>query len=240
LRRIDTTPLPCLGSSVIVLRSSKTRSDPSIGLTSSSSRRAAGFLDRLARQGRRQQHVVHADRTAPAFAFFLGRREQHQRPAVRDEQPAFNVGEQNRVAHRVDDAVQQPAFAALAAIPFRERILPENLVEFLRQNGREPVQVRAHRGVDGEEQRTERLLGESRQPERHEMKRRVPERRGGTPFAIGRGMRCGKEHRPAFDDRRHQRIVPVVQRHRKRCRPLHTVRANDHERGVGNRPHKTE
>jgi hypothetical protein len=41
LRRIETTPLPCRGSSVTVLRSSNTRSEPSIGLTRRSSRRAA-------------------------------------------------------------------------------------------------------------------------------------------------------------------------------------------------------
>jgi hypothetical protein len=41
LRRIETTPLPWRASSVTVLRSSNTRSDPSTGLTSSSSRRVA-------------------------------------------------------------------------------------------------------------------------------------------------------------------------------------------------------
>ena len=41
LRRIETTPLPCRESSVTVLSSSNTRSDPSTGLTSSSSRLVA-------------------------------------------------------------------------------------------------------------------------------------------------------------------------------------------------------
>ena len=41
LRRIDTTPVPSRGSLTTVLSSSKSRSDPSVGSTSSSSRRPA-------------------------------------------------------------------------------------------------------------------------------------------------------------------------------------------------------
>ena len=48
-----------------------------------------------------------ADGAAPALARFLGRGEQLLRVAVRDDQLAFGVGQQDRVGDGVDDAVEQ-------------------------------------------------------------------------------------------------------------------------------------
>ena len=87
--------------------------------------RRAGLLDRLARERRRQQHVVHAHGAAPALALLFRRREQRQRARVGDQQPALGVGQQNRVGDRVDDAVEQRALAPLLAIAVGERLLAE-------------------------------------------------------------------------------------------------------------------
>src|SRR4029079_6017318 len=99
----------------------------------------AGLLDRLARQRRRQQHVVHAHGAAAAFAFFLRRREQRQRARLRDQQAALGVGQQNRVGDGVDDVVEERALAALAPIALDQGLLAQDLIELLAEDCREPV-----------------------------------------------------------------------------------------------------
>ena len=96
--------------------------------------RGAGFLDGLARERRRQQHVVHPHGAAAAFALFLRRGEQRQRAGVGDEQAAFGVGQQDRVGDGVDDAVEERALAALLAVAVGERLLPEDLIELLAED----------------------------------------------------------------------------------------------------------
>ena len=55
---------------------------------------------------------------------------------VGDEQPAFGVGQQNRVGDGVDDAVEQRPLAPLLAIAFGERLLAENLIQLLAEDRR--------------------------------------------------------------------------------------------------------
>ena len=107
--------MPCRSSFARELSSSNSRSDPSSGSTSSSSRRASSVLgDRARRERRREQHVVQRDGATPALARVLGRGKQLLRVAVRDDQLAFGVGQQDRVGDGVDDAVEQhPLLARL-------------------------------------------------------------------------------------------------------------------------------
>ena len=181
--------MPCRASSVTVLSSSNSRSDPSAGIDQQQlAPGGAGFLDRLARERRRQQHVVHPHGAAAAFALLLRRREQRQRARVRDQQPAFGVGQQNRVGDRVDDAVEQRALAPLLAVALGQRLLPENLIELLAEDAGEPVQLRAERRA-ADEQEAERVLGEARDAERQHVKRRCLQ----TGVMAGRRRRSAAE-----------------------------------------------
>ena len=101
--------------------------------------RRTRFLNRLARQRRGQQHVVHAHRAAAPFAFLFRRGEQGQRTRVGDEQPAFGVGQENRVGDGVDDVVEQGALASLPAIAFEQRLMPQHLRQLLREQRGEPA-----------------------------------------------------------------------------------------------------
>jgi len=86
--------------------------------------------------------------------------------ALADEQPTFGVGEQNRVGDGVDDVVQQGALAALAAVAFDERMLAQDLIELLAEDGREPLQIRRQRLGAADEQQAERFLRDPRHAER--------------------------------------------------------------------------
>jgi hypothetical protein len=88
-------------------------------------------------------------RTAPRrpFAFFLRRREQRERARVRDQQPPFDIGQQNRIGHRVDDVVQQRALASLFAVDIGQRLIAQQLVDLLAENVGEPVQLGGQRAV---------------------------------------------------------------------------------------------
>jgi hypothetical protein len=92
----------------------------------------------------------------------------------------FGVGQQNRVGDGVDDAVEQRAFAALLAVALREGLLPQDLIDLLREHGRKPVHVRRQRRAAGEQQETERVLGKSGHAERQAWKPRL---RMGSPAA---------------------------------------------------------
>ena len=58
LRRIDTTPVPSRGSLTTVLSSSKSRSDPSVGSTSSSSRRPASPSPSAVRESAAEKNML--------------------------------------------------------------------------------------------------------------------------------------------------------------------------------------
>jgi len=112
----------------------------------------AGLLDRLARERRGQQHVVHAHRAAPPFALFFGRGEQRQRAGVGDQQAAFGVGQQNRIGDGVDDVVEQRALAPCLRSPSESACCRRNLIELLAEDVGEPVQLRAERRGAADEQ----------------------------------------------------------------------------------------
>ena len=120
--------------------------------------RRAGFLDRLARQRRRQQHVVHADGAAAAFAFLFRGGEQRQRAGVGDEQPAFGVGEENRVGDGVDDVVEQRALAPLPALAFEQPLMAQHLPQLLREERGEPPQLLEQPAAAANQQQSERVL----------------------------------------------------------------------------------
>ncbi len=101
----------------------------------------AGLLDRLARQRGREQHVVHAHRATPPLALFLRSREQRQRARIGDQQPALGISEQNGVRHSVDDVVQQRALAPLLAVAIGQRLVSQQLVDFLAEDVGKPVQL---------------------------------------------------------------------------------------------------
>ena len=96
--------------------------------------RRARLLDRLAGERRREQHVVHPHGAPAAFTLLLRRREQREGARVRDQQPPFGVGQQNRVGDGVDDAVEQRALATLFAVAFGQRLLAEDLMELLAED----------------------------------------------------------------------------------------------------------
>ena len=73
--------------------------------------RGARLVDRLLREGRREEHVVQRHRAVPAFALPLPRREQGVGARVGDDHPAFGVGEEDGVRRGVDDVQQQLALA---------------------------------------------------------------------------------------------------------------------------------
>ena len=158
--------------------------------------RRAGFLDRLARQRRRQQHVVHAHGAAAPFALFFRRGEQRQRARVRDEQPALGVGEQNRVGDGVDDVVEQRPLAPLLAIAVRQRLLAEDLIELLAEHRDEPVQLGANAALPPTSSSPKASSGSPDTPSGSDVKRGVLERRAGPALAIGGRVRRGKEAAP--------------------------------------------
>ena len=73
--------------------------------------RGARLVDRLLREGRREEHVVQRHRAVPAFALPLPRREEGVGARVGDDHPAFGVGEEDGVRRGVDDVQQQLALA---------------------------------------------------------------------------------------------------------------------------------
>ena len=78
--------------------------------------RQLGHADGARRQRRREEHVVQRGGAAPALARFFRRGEQLLGVAVRDDQLAFGVGQQDRVGDRVDDAVEQHPLLAEARL----------------------------------------------------------------------------------------------------------------------------
>ena len=84
---------------------------------------ATGHLrvpDGAGRECRREQHVVQSRCAAPSFARILRGREEFLRVRVGDDQFAFGIGQQDRIGHRVDDAVEQHPL--LAKTRLRERL----------------------------------------------------------------------------------------------------------------------
>ena len=217
LRRIETTPLPCRGSSVTVLSSSNTRSEPSTGLTSSSSRRVApvssiALLDSaddssmlFMRTAPRRPSLSSSDavNSVSARAFAISSR------------PSVSV-EQNRVGDGVDDAVEQRPLAPLLAIAVGQRLLPEDLIELLAEDGGEPVQLRAERGAAAEQQQAEGFFGEAGR--RRAATRETPNpRTAWSAGACGRRPECGagKNSSLRLAKRGDERIAPVLERHVK-------------------------
>ena len=199
--------------------------------------RRTRFLNRLARQRRRQQHVVHADGAAAAFAFLFRGGEQGQRAGVGDEQPAFGVGQENRIRHGVDDVVEQGALAPLPAIAFEQRLMPQHLRQLLREERGEPPQLLRQPAGAANQQQSERVVTDLGGVERHDVKRRVLEGRRGAASAVGGGVNGAKEGRFAIVERGDERVVPVVERHgeTRGGRPGKPLRAHGEERLLAGR-----
>ena len=161
LRSTETMPVPSRGSSTVVLSTSNSRSEPSLGSTSSSSRASGRRFDGGARQRRREQHVVQLDGAPAAFALFLGRRKQLLGARVRDDQPSFGVGQQNRVGDRVDDGEEQRALAPQLADFLGEAAAAANLLDLLAEHRREPADVGRRPGPRPQQQQPERLAARS-------------------------------------------------------------------------------
>ena len=147
LRSTETMPVPSRGSSTVVLSTSNSRSEPSLGSTSSSSRASGGRFDRGARQRRREQHVVQLDGAPAALALLLGRGKQLLGARVGDDQPAFGVGEQNRVGDGVDDREEQRALAPQLADLLGEAAAAADLLDLLAEHGRQPADVGGRTGA---------------------------------------------------------------------------------------------
>ena len=205
--------------------------------------RRARLLDRLAREGRRQQHVVHPHRAAAALALFLRRREQRERARIGDQQAPFRVRQQNRIGDGVDDAVQEPALAPLLAIALGKRPLPQDLIELLAEDRGEPLELRHGAVRARDQQQAERtLLGRrTRETERHGVERGILERRRRTPAPIGGRVRRREVGMRAVE-RRDQRIAPVVEGDRERRDDIggQAARCHGAHEGLANRPDEAD
>jgi hypothetical protein len=138
--RIDTMPAPSWGSLTTVLRSSKSRSDPSVGSTSSSSRRPRfPFAQRGARQRRGKKHVVQLDGPAPPLAHIVRSGEQQLGARVGDDQLPVHVGEHDGIGGRVDDVKKQRVLAPKARILFHQPFARRHAAERERKGIRHPA-----------------------------------------------------------------------------------------------------
>ncbi len=167
-----------------------------------------------------------------AFALFFRSDEERQRARVGDQQPSFGVGEQNRVGDRVDDAVEQRALSSLLAVAVGERLETQQLVDFLAEDVREPVQFRPHWCGPADEQQAEHFLREAEHTKRNDVERAVFERRVRPAPAIGRRVRRWEEQLLAVSERRDERVRPVLERDRERgeCRPGKPAGCDDEQR----------
>ena len=91
-----------------------------------------------------------ADGPTPAFARVLGRGEQLLRVGVGDDQLAFGVGQQDRVGHGVDDAVQQHPLLAEPDVGERPGLSSRDAC--LAKQPRQPYDVRLDLGCVGAHQ----------------------------------------------------------------------------------------
>ena len=74
------------------------------------------LLHGAAAERRGEQHVVDGDRPAATLALVLTRREQALGPSVRDDHAALGVGENDRIRHPIEDAVEEVPVPAKAPL----------------------------------------------------------------------------------------------------------------------------
>ena len=198
--------------------------------------RSAGFLDRLARQRRRQQHVVHPHGAAAAsLSSSPAVNNVSARALAMSSRPSVSVKRIGSVTALM--MLRQRPLAPLPAIAFGERVLAENLIQLLRKNAREPPQLGRGLRAAAVEEQSERLVAEAGRPERQDVERRVLERRRWPPPPIGRGMRRGVVGLTPRVQRVDERIAPVLERddERRRGRRGEAVRGDREQRGFRRR-----
>jgi hypothetical protein len=173
---------------------------------------------RAGRQRSTEQHVVQRHRATPALARLFRGGEQLLGVRVRDNQLAFDVGEQDRVGDGVDDAVEQHPLLREAA--FAQRPAAEQPRRLAPEHARDPRNVR-HDGrrltIDHQQSQCLRIIVGA---ERHGMESRRfvvrilgkiedaadGQRSAHLKSADGNGRRCAGAHRPV-EGMRH--VVPA-------------------------------
>ena len=110
-------------------------------------------------------------------------------------------------------SVEQGPLAPLLAIAFGQRMLPQDLIELLREHAREPAQLGRGLGAAAVEQQPERLVAEADRSERQDVEPGVLERRRRPAPPVRGAMRRRIIRLTPGVERVDQRVVPVLERH---------------------------